>query len=739
MFNKKLLCKFLPAFIAVTAISGSRMTQGAFAAPTSDNTIVAEEIREESAPVGGWEPVEVIYKEDTDIKPTLRFHKNVVNGSLDNVFSKGAGNVGYNSLASDEMRTFYNKINDIAEEFMSASVSVTPDQYGYYIVGNAMYFTLGLSKDEALQVYHAYDYDHPAYYWISNTVCTTDTSLYLLTEKEYASPSARQAINKQIADGVRAYAALANKGEDTLDKISIIHDMIIDDVDYAYKSDGTTPESEKWAHSVHGVFDSEHKRVVCEGYADTFALMMNYLDIPNYYIVGKASSSGAGGGGGHAWNAVYDDAIDKYMYMDLTWDDCGKDGFYNKYFGMPKTDFEKSHFKYSSSNTGSKWLYDLTGDFADSFEETYYNRGGFYYDSADYSSFAKKINTKVHRFGTMLSFLASDTQKLGMVINTLSGADSFSYYRTTYKGTEYYIFIKNMTDDVDLSSATITLNKDAFAHTGNEIKPTVKSVVLNDVRLIGDNYNVSYENNISAGNNTAKVIVTGNKRFTGTANTTFSIRNSEPTETPDDPSADPSTDPTETPVDPSVDPSTDPTETPVDPSTDPTETPVDPYTPSDPGATESSDGSDSNSFDHTSNYSTVVISDGAKVTYPLTVSFSGINRKKDIQKMLTIRVNGEEKTIKKISIKKAKNVGTAVITKIILSDGTKLKKLSIPIEIVKYTVRTEDIKSPVTEKKIKVSIPGGKTIKVSKKDVTLDETNKTITFNTKNLTGTCSY
>ncbi len=812
MFNKKLLCKLLAAFTAAATVSGSWMANITFAAPESGNEIKAEEIQEEVGPVGGWEPVEVKTIEKKSGSNALRSHRKIINSSLDDIFSKGAGSVGYNSLTSDAMRTFYNSLSDAGEEFMNSVTSVSPDSNGYYYAGSAMYSILGLSRDEALQVFHAYDYDHPAYYWISNTVCTDGYSLYMLTEEEYASPADRKIINNQIIDGVKAYAALAAKGEDTLDKISIIHDQIINDVDYAYESDNKTPESEKWAHSVHGVFDPDHKQVVCEGYADTFSLMMNYMGIPNYYIVGTAGSGGAGGGGGHAWNAVYDDTIGKYMYMDLTWDDLGARGYYNNYFGMPKSDFEQTHHKYLPSNSGSHWLYDVSGDYTDRFEETYYYRGGFFSNSTDYSGFAKKINAKVHRFGTFVSFLAKDMSALGNTVQALCNSSSFSYYPTEYNGYEYYLYIKDMTDDIDLSQATITLNKDSFTYTGSAVKPTVKSVVLNGIKLIDDNYTVSYENNTAPGTDTAKVIVTGSKRFKGTAAAKFTITggtSSDPTESQEEPTTEAQTDPTETQEDSTTEAETDPTESQEDPTetqedptteaeTDPTEsqedptetqedptesqedptesqedptetqedptesqedptesqedptetqedpsddqgdsgiTPAEPETPVDNGDSNSS----GNTTDGSSNFSTVIVSNDYKVTYPVTITYSGLNRKSAIQDMLTIQVNGEEKSVKKISVKKSKNAGTAVITKMTLSDGTKLKKLSIPVEIVKYTVRTEDIMTPVTEKKIKVSIPGGKIINVSSKYVSIDEAKKTITFNTKNLTGTCSY
>ncbi len=505
-------------------ISSGGVVSTAFADTTSDSMPIAVEEVDDYHPVGGLEPEENHYIETDPVKPMLRKSYTVINGAVDDVFTKGADKVGYDSLTSDAQRSFYAELNTIALNFMNAESDLNYETFNnekVYVVGNIDYASKGLTREEAINVKRAYDYDHPGYYWISSSNWSSDKYFYLTTYKEYASVATRETINDQIIKGVKEYAAIAEKAEDNLDKIAVIHDLIVNDVDYAYKSGTKTPESAKWAHSVHGMFDPKHKSVVCEGYADTFSLMMNYMGIPNYYIVGTSGSGGAGGGGGHAWNAVYDDSIGKYIYMDLTWDDCGEKGSYYRYFGMPKSDFEQTHFKGSPTDS-SWWLYDLTGDFADSFEETYYYRGGFYFDSTDYKAFADRINTKIHRFGTMVSYMTSDEEKLAYVAWSLRD-ESYRYYKLNYKGKEYYIVIKDMPEDIDLSSAEVTLAGDTFSYTGSAVKPEVKEVICNGIKLIDDNYTVSYEDNTVAGNNTARAVVTGNKRFTGTAKTSFSI------------------------------------------------------------------------------------------------------------------------------------------------------------------------------------------------------------------------
>ena len=426
---------------------------GAAFAEEGDEELVVQPVQmeEPDLPVGGWAPAEAVYV-PTDIvvngsgsSDEMKSSKKRINADPNSVFSKGAASRGYEAL-DDVQQELYDAIHEEVCEFMEAESDLGPTPvkmsngtFDYYIIGTANYYDLGITDDqEALKVFYAYDYDHPADYWISNEVLYNGKNLYLCTEKEYASVSTRRVLDTLVSDSVKAYAEMAEAGTSTLDKIAMVHDTIVNDIDYAYDSNGQ-PVSAKWAHSVHGVFDPQYEHAVCEGYADAFALIMNYMDIPNYYIVGTATTGGPGGGGGHAWNAVYDEDIDLYFYMDLTWDDLGEeDGYSYKYFGMPRADFEVSHKEQvPSAQMGEDWLYLIEGDFCDSLEGTYYYRGGFYYDgSTDADEFVAAAKAKAARSGGWVSVLCSDTDNLSIIAGKL-GADG--YFPASYEGTDYYI------------------------------------------------------------------------------------------------------------------------------------------------------------------------------------------------------------------------------------------------------------------------------------------------------------
>ena len=512
--SKKIFLILLTMIIAIAMIQSY-----AFAEPVPEGGIdpgLSEEL-----PPGGWTPPESYYIEEELSVPELPILRALPENE-DDVFSKGACTVGYDALKKEGQKSLYEELDIAAREFAFSDTDLSPTRMNdaartqVYIFCSIVYASKGLTPDEARQAFVAYDYDHPAYYWLDNDIWYTDSVIYMTTFKEYASASERARINGLVSEGVKEYAKKAECTEDTLDKIAIIHDLIDSEVKYAYKSDGTTPVDSKWAHSVHGLFDPSHREVVCEGYADTFSLMMNYFDIPCYYIVGNAVP-----GGLHAWNAVSDDGGKTYMYMDLTWDDIKDGTYYYKYFGMPKSDFETSHIPRSGDGVGTEWLYELKGDFCDSFEDTYYYRGGFYCDSEDCSEIINKANTKAHRIESILTLLC-DMSTLQSVASEI-GLSSVSYYDVKNNGKKYYAIVNKMTDKVDLSDAQIVLDAVGYAYSGSEVKPQPKKVRCNGVNLIaGLNYDVSYQDNIEIGN-AAKVIVTGKGGFSGSCNASFII------------------------------------------------------------------------------------------------------------------------------------------------------------------------------------------------------------------------
>ena len=113
-------------------------------------------------------------------------------------------------------------------------------------------------------------------------------------------------------------------------------------------------------------------------------------------------------------------------------------------------------------------------------------------------------------------------------VSGLTGTEPGSY-PVTVTGTGNYTgeVTKSFTiSKAQISSAAITYDAGPYGYTGKEWKPEV-TVSFNSATLTaGNDYTVSYENNINAG--TAKIIITGiGDHFTGLTEKTFTINSAE--------------------------------------------------------------------------------------------------------------------------------------------------------------------------------------------------------------------
>ncbi len=213
-------------------------------------------------------------------------------------------------------QSLYERIDEQAVLFHGNDYTAAMSE-GYYLAFSINYSDLGLSTDDAVYVWNSYKSDHPLYYWMSNTLSYSAERINILTDAAYSTGNDRRSYNTMIYKKLTEWYSIA-AGETSPYQIALAyHDAIIDEIDYAYESDGTTPEDAAWAHNILGVF--EKKKGVCESYAKTFQLLLNMRGIDNLLVTGVAGTD-KNSLEDHAWNlAKMDDG--KWYWFDLTWDD----------------------------------------------------------------------------------------------------------------------------------------------------------------------------------------------------------------------------------------------------------------------------------------------------------------------------------------------------------------------------------------------------------------------------------
>jgi len=100
------------------------------------------------------------------------------------------------------------------------------------------------------------------------------------------------------------------QGKSDYEKIKIIHDYLIDTIEYE------TDLTQNNVYDIYGALVS--KRCVCEGYAKAFQYLMNEIGIENTIIIGTGTNS-RNQTENHAWNYVN---LGGHWYaVDVTWDD----------------------------------------------------------------------------------------------------------------------------------------------------------------------------------------------------------------------------------------------------------------------------------------------------------------------------------------------------------------------------------------------------------------------------------
>ncbi len=228
------------------------------------------------------------------------------------VLAEYNGTYGYEYLGTmpkgEALQDLYEEIDVSVQNFhLDTGLNADDDN----VVFSVKFDSLGLTQKEAVAVWKTYKDDNPLYYWISTEISYTSSKLNVKTSDEYDEGTERAVYNQLVYDKVEEYTSKIDDGASAYQTTLGFHDLIIKAIDYAY-DENDQPETAAWAHNAIGVF--EGIGAVCEGYARTFQMLLNYAGIENVVVTGTSR------GQNHAWNLVKLDD-DAWYWYDLTWDD----------------------------------------------------------------------------------------------------------------------------------------------------------------------------------------------------------------------------------------------------------------------------------------------------------------------------------------------------------------------------------------------------------------------------------
>lgn len=214
---------------------------------------------------------------------------------------------------------FYKRADEVCRNFISNPTNF--DENNYIIGGDISFSDLGLTEDQAKNVFYCFRRYNPQYYFLLNGCASSSTEIFTLVLDCYTKLDDPGKTTNEMFDKLDSWIAECSDDEVTAwDKISSINKLICENIIYSpdvlNKVEGAAGDKNQSMYSVLMSDDT-----VCAGYALTFEAMANAVGIDTYAVVSV----------GHAFNYVQlDDG--KYYLVDVCWNDLDP-GYSESYLG----------------------------------------------------------------------------------------------------------------------------------------------------------------------------------------------------------------------------------------------------------------------------------------------------------------------------------------------------------------------------------------------------------------------
>ena len=292
-------------------------------------------------------------------------------GDSRDLFLKCAGQRwGYKELAKQskgsQKQKFYDRIFDgmidVWNNTADINTKANDDGYNYGLI-RVLYTDLGLSKEEAKEIYFTFIYDNPIFYFVSKTYSSvgfkledgnTGNAIRFYTYKEYLSGKTRQKYQAEIKSFLAEADSVARNQSSAYYKALKLHDKVSSALSYNKVSG--TQLYDGYYHASHNITGGiTYGKGVCESYAKIYQMIGSYCGLESIYVVGKGRGN-SGSLENHAWNVIkLDDG--NYYGADVTWDDVSGD---LECFARGTTSFDRKHITQSAGwSSDNQYFYTL--------------------------------------------------------------------------------------------------------------------------------------------------------------------------------------------------------------------------------------------------------------------------------------------------------------------------------------------------------------------------------------------
>lgn len=257
-------------------------------------------------------------------------------------------NYGYTYLATinQNYAKFYKDVYDTLNLFRENKLSTTLTQ-GVYTLPGLNFSKYNLTFREAINIKNLVHLENPLFYFMSNVCYYTSTDLSIGIISKYLLSSERSTADAYIKNMILECVTNLDESDNEVTTAYNIHQFLIERVDYAYESDGVTPQDDDWAHSIIGM--ATKKGSVCESYAKSFKYLCDIFGLENLMVTGTSNGSG------HAWNMI--NINNNWYHTDVTWDDQNIPIL--KFFGSSNEKIKKDHTIESGELSSTSYLYEL--------------------------------------------------------------------------------------------------------------------------------------------------------------------------------------------------------------------------------------------------------------------------------------------------------------------------------------------------------------------------------------------
>ena len=382
------------------------------------------------------------------------------------LLEKCRGYTGYNDLGKqtngEALQEFYDRLYDIAASVWTSGKDYTTatevSGNDSYLVDKANFYELGLTASEARCCYSALKYDNPVMYYIriGNAGASDGKNLYVELFPDCIMAADRAGYQKQIYDYVIKMTKPLGSMTKRFERALVLHDKILPQLVY-----NSEDKKASYSHSILGTV--VYGKGVCECYAKTYQMLLNYIDIDNCFVVGKDLTKGEG----HAWNMVKMDN-GSYYFVDATWDDHADT---HKYFAKGYTVFNDNHAVRAANMSAGDYFYALPTPAPDTDYNCQANSPTLYNIMQSYSFYITESDTIA-----ITKYLG--TQSKAVIPETVLG------FPVTEIAADAFLNKPTLTEVV-LPDSLTTVGSGAFFHTLTSYS-AAKITIPKSVTSIGD-------------------------------------------------------------------------------------------------------------------------------------------------------------------------------------------------------------------------------------------------------------